>query len=302
MDVTLPLALPIARSRSLLPADRPFTRATALAAGVRRPALDRMLREGTIRRLLRGVYADAAVPDTGQLRAAAVALVAGRRSVAVDRTAAWVHGVDVVRRGADDLRTVDLLVPGRGRGHSFGGGRQLYGRDVACLEGLRLTTPLRTALDLGRLLPPGLALGALDALLATGSFTHVDLLAELSRMAGHRGVGQLRSLSVQADARSRGLAESALRLHWHEAQLPTSVPGMPVAAAGRLVRLALGVERCQFGAVLAGEVTAVELVGLQETGWHVLVLDADRVLDSDPDVLRKHLECEFHQHLLAQIS
>lgn len=298
MDVTLPLARP----RSLLPADRPFTRAMALATGVQRPALDRMLREGTIRRLLRGVYADAAAPDTMQLRAAAVALVAGRRSVAVDRTAAWVHGVDVERLGPDDLRTVDLLVPGRGSGHSFGGGRQLCGRDVECLEGLRLTTPLRTALDLGRLLPPGLALGALDALLAGGSFTHVDLLAELSRMTGHRGVGQLRNLAVQADARARGLAESALRLHWHEAQLPTGVPAMPVAAGGRLVRLVLGVERCQFGAVLAGQVTAVELAGLQETGWHVLVLDAERVLDSDPDVLRKHLECEFHQHLLAQIS
>lgn len=292
----------LARPRSLLPADRPFTPAMALATGVKRPALDRMLREGTIRRLLRGVYADAAAVDSGRLRAAAVALVAGRRSVAVDRTAAWVHGVDVARRGPDDPRAVDLLVPGRGSGHSFGGGRELIGRDVECLEGLRLTTPLRTALDLGRLLPAGLALGALDGLLATGSFTHVDLLAELSRMAGHRGVGQLRNLAVQADARARGLAESALRLHWHEARLPSAVPGMPVAAGGRLVRLALGVERCQFGAVLAGEVTAADLVALQGAGWQVLVLAATRVRDADPGVLMRHLECEFHQHLLAQIG
>ncbi len=298
MDVTLPLA-PL---RSLLPADRPFTRMMALRAGVERPALDRMLREGTIRRLLRGVYADAAAPDSVLFRAVALSLVAGRRSVAVDRSAAWVHGIDVARLGPGDLRGVDLLVPGRGAAHSFGGGRQLCGRDVECLDGLRLTTPLRTALDLGRLLPPGLALGAVDGLLATGSFTHVELLAELPRMAGHRGVGQLRTLAVQADARAQGLAESVLRLHWHGARLPSAVPGMPVGAGGRLVRLALGVERCQFGAVLAGTVTAADLVALQGAGWQVLVLAPDRVLDADPEVFMRHLECEFHQHLLAQIG
>ena len=75
-----------------------------------------------------------------------------------------------------------------------------------------------------------------------------------------------------------GLAESALRLHWHRAQLPTPVPGMQVCASGRLVRLSLGVERRQFGAVLADQVSADDLVALEGAGWRVVVLSAERVL------------------------
>src|SRR6476661_8240587 len=80
---------------SLSPLDLPFTRAMARTVGVERSALERMLRDGSVIRLLRGVYAASTAPDTIALRAAAVALAVGRETVAVDRTAAWVHGVDV---------------------------------------------------------------------------------------------------------------------------------------------------------------------------------------------------------------
>ena len=163
-----------------------------------------------------------------------------------------------------------------------------------------MTTPLRTALDLGRLLPPGTALGAMDGLLVAGRLTHVQLLAEVPRMAGHRGVGQLRVLAAQVDPRASGMAESVLRLHWHRARLPTAVPGMRVVAAGRLVRLSLGVERRQFGAVLADRVSAADLVALEGAGWRVVVLSAQRVLRSPAEAWTRHLEREFHQQLLAQ--
>ncbi len=165
-----------------------------------------------------------------------------------------------------------------------------------------MTTPLRTALDLGRLLPPDLALGALDQLLSAGGFSHMELLAELPRLAAHRGVGQLRTLAAQVDARSTGLAESALRLRWHEGRLPTATPGLPVCASGRLVRLSLGIERRQFGAVLAGQVSAADLLALEGAGWWVVVLSEERVLHSDPGAWIQHLEREFHQHLLAQVE
>jgi len=284
----------------LLPLGRPFTRAMARAVGVERAPLERMLREGTARRLLRGVYAATTAPDSTEVRAAAVALVTGREAIAVDRTAAWVHGVDVTALPAGEPRPVETLSPGRGARGALGSGRLLTGHDVQRIDALRLTTPLRTALDLGRLLPPGLALGAMDRLLADGTFTHVQLLAEMSRVAGHRGVGQLRVLAAQVDARSSGMAESALRLHWHLARLPTAIPGMPVCASGRLVRLSLGVDRRQFGAVLAGQVSAADLVALHGAGWRIVVLSEERVLRTDPAVWTQHLEREFHQQLLAQ--
>ena len=77
MDETLPLH-PL---HALLPLDLPFTRVMAKAVGVERPALERMLREGSVVRLVRGVYAASTAPDTLGLRAAAVALVVGRESI-----------------------------------------------------------------------------------------------------------------------------------------------------------------------------------------------------------------------------
>lgn len=296
MDDTLPLTPLDTR----LPVDLPFTPAMARTVGIERAALERMLREGTVRRVLRGVYAATLAADSGSLRAAAVALVVHREAVAVDRTAAWVHGIDVAGPRDGDLRPVEALTPGRSTTGSLGGRRQLAGHDVQRIGPLLLTTPLRTALDLGRLLPDHLALGAMDRLLATGGFRHVDLLAEVSRMAGHRGVGQLRALAVQVDDRSLCLAESTLRLRWHQARLPTAVPGLAVAAGGRLVRLGLGVERRQFGAALSDHVSAGDLVALQGAGWRVVVLGEDWVLRTDPDVFIHHLERDFHQHLLAQ--
>jgi hypothetical protein len=291
MDATLPLH----PQHSLLPLDQPFTPAMARAAGIERRRLERMLGEGQVRRLLRGVYAASTAPETLSLRAAAVGLCLGRRDIAVDRTAAWVHGVVL-----GEPVHLDVLAPGRSQRTALGGRRHLIARDVVSFAGVRVTTPLRTALDLGRLLAPGPALGAMDALLGGGTFTHTDLLAELPRLTGHRGIAQLRLLAAQVDARSSGLGESMLRLHWHAANLPTAVPGMPVAAGHRLVRLSLGVERRQFGAVLAHQVSAGDLVALQGAGWRVVVLSESRVLNSDPTTWITHLEREFHQHLLAQ--
>jgi hypothetical protein len=166
---------------------------------------------------------------------------------------------------------------------------------------VRVTTPLRTALDVGRLLPAGEALGVMDALLSAGSFSHAALLAELARFTGVNGVGQLRILAAQVDARAVGPAESLLRLHWNAARLPSAVPGLPVAAGSRVVRLSLGVARCQFGAVLAEQVSAEDLLALEGAGWWVVVLPAERLLATDPAVWTRHLEREFHQHLLAQV-
>jgi hypothetical protein len=195
---------------------------------------------------------------------------------------------------------LDVLVPGRSSQSSLAGRRRLLGRDVVTIAGVRVATPLRTSLDLGRLLPPGPALGVMDALLRGGTFTHAGLLGELARFSQHRGIGQLRSLAAQVDARSTGPAESLLRFHWNAAHLPTPVPGMPVAAGSRLVRLSLGVSLRQYGVVLAHQVSAADLVALEGAGWWIVVLAEDRVLSTDPAIWTRHLEREFHQQLLSQ--
>jgi len=297
MDDTLGLH-PLA---STLPLDRPFTRGTARAAGVERPALERMLRTGSLRRLLRGVYAATGAPDSVEFRAAAVGLAVERDVVGMDRTAAWVHGVDLRVCGVEGLVPLDLA-PGVHDRHHRRSGRQLVPRDLCTLEGICLTTPLRTALDVGRLFSPDRALAALDQLLAVGGFTHTQLLAELPRMAGCQGVGQLRSLAARADARSGSLAESVLRHRWLEAELPTPTPGLRTVAGHGLVRLCLATPERQFAVALAGQLSADELVALEGAGWRVVVLGEERVLQADPEVLIRHLEREFHQQLLAQVG
>jgi hypothetical protein len=272
------------------PTPRPFTRAQALARGTTRPQLERLLEDGSVRRVLRGVYVAASAPDTRDIRAEAVGLVAPDGCFVVDRTAAWIHGVDV-GPGPVPLETL-----------GGGAGRRLTGRDVVPVQGLRVTTPLRTALDLGRVLPMGEALAVMDALMRLGGFGHRELLAELPRFTGLRGVAQLRVLSAQADPRSLNAAESVLRLRWHEARVPTPTPGLVVAARHRVVRLALALEGRRFGAVIAGSVPADDLVALEGAGWRVLSLSGPRILACDPMVLTRHLEREFHQYLVAEVE
>jgi hypothetical protein len=285
------MALPLDPLSPRLPVDQPFTPAIAARAGLGRAVLDRLHREGRVRRLLRGVYVDGTVPVTRSVRARALALVVGRERVVGGTTAAWLHGVEAPRRDPHAPVPVDVYAPG-GRVVRYAE------RDLEVIEGVRCTTPLRTALDLGRQLPPDRAIAALDGLLALGAFPHTALMAELPRFAGQQGIVQLRELAALADARAAGAAESVLRLHWLRSPLPTPTPGLRV----RGVRLALGLDTHRFGADMAGRHCDAELRALAVQGWRVVVLGEDRVLRGDPAYLIGHLEREFHQHLLEQVG
>ena len=286
-----------------LPIGEPFTPAMAARAGIGRAVLDRLHREGRVRRLLRGVYVDATVPTSVSVRARALGLVVGEAQVVVGTTAAWLHGVEVPRPGPQAPPAIE--VHGRGRSSGWPAGRPVRyaGHDVQTVEGVRCTTPLRTALDLGRRLAPDRALAALDGLVRLGAFPHTALMAELPRFTGQSGVVQLRELAALADARADGPAESVLRLHWLHGRLPTPTPALRVPRTGDPgLRLALGLTVHQFGAVLAGRLADAELAVLGAHGWRVVVLGAERVLRGDPAFLIGHLEREFHLHLLAQVS
>ena len=87
------------------------------------------------------------------------------------------------------------------------------------VQGVRVTTALRTALDLGRLLWRYDALAAIDGFLRIG-VPHDLLIAEIGRFKGYRGVRQLRVLAPLGDGRAESPGESALRLNWHDAGLP----------------------------------------------------------------------------------
>jgi hypothetical protein len=267
----------------------PFTRPMAARVGVGRRALDRMLRAGVVRRVLRGVYVDATLPDTTALRAGALALVLPPRSVAVDRTAGWLHGLHV-EAGIPTPAEVGLDVLGRGgadRHRHYGAPRRLASRDAVDVGGVGASTPVRTALDLARLLARDRGLAVLDAALRLGWGGQGDLVAGLSGLGRLRGCPRARELVGLADGCARTAAESVLRLRWLEAGLPAPVLH---PEGGTVLALALPAER--FGVALGAPVDV--------PGWSVLVLPPARVLGADAHLLEEHLHREYLRHLLRR--
>jgi len=84
---------------------------------------------------------------------------------------------------------------------------------------MQVTTPLRTAWDLGRVRWTDEAISGLDALFRLRAFTREEFLAGIERFAGMRWVTTLREIGPFADGRSESPGESVLRLRCIEAGL-----------------------------------------------------------------------------------
>lgn len=237
----------------------PFTATHAEAAGIPRHRLQKLLRAREVRRVLQGVYQAADVPDTLLNRARAVALVVSPFAVLCDRTAAWLHGVDVL-----DHRELDLLPPVETfvlRDHSrirrdgtSGGERDLADGDVMVIHGVKVTTPLRTALDLGCLLPRRSALAALDGFMRHHGLTRDDFKKELPRYFRRRGVVQLRELVNIADPRAESPGESWTRIALIDDLLPRPELQWVIWQDGReFARLDLAYPRARVAVEYDGE-------------------------------------------------
>lgn len=242
-----------------LPLDQPFTTAQARDAGISRSRLSTLLREGYLRRMLRGVYVAAQVEESMSLRLSSLSLVAPEGVVVTDWTATWVYTGRLPFGGHHELPPVCLFrLPGRGRlrtSLSRSGERDLRPSDVQPLDGLVMTTPLRTAWDVGRLSRRDDAIGGLDALLRLGDFDREELVSGVERFRRQRGVVQLRQLAPLADARAESPGESVLRLRWLDLDmLPRPELQVPICSFdGRvLYRLDLGVEAIRFSAEYDG--------------------------------------------------
>lgn len=283
--------------RCPLPLDRPFTVEQATALGVSQHMQRRLLREGYLRRVVRGVLAAAQAEDSIEFRAAALALVVPPSAIVTDRTAAWLHGVPILPRGSvAEMPSIQVFSDAQSRLRRPGvasGIRALEAYDVTTIGSVRLTTPLRTALDLGRLLWRFDALAALDGFLRIG-LSKLTLLAQVERFRGYRGVRQLRALAELADGRAESPAESALRLHWLESGAPEPEPQLWVYDGDRpRYRLDLGLEECRFAAEYDGE----EFHGpdraeydaarrrwlTEECGWTIEVFTKDDVYGHNTD-------------------
>lgn len=209
--------------------DRPFLSTAAHELGFTDRRIRSALRDGELRRVFRGVLVRADLADTVQLRAAALALVVPTHQVVTDRTAAWLHGVDVYGLTDKEILPAVEVCALRGRAVTELAGvdgrtRDLEPRDVMTIGGVRVTTPLRTALDLACCLGRHRALGALDQFMRHHGVTIWEMRRELLRYFRRRGVLQARELVPLADPRAESVRESWVRLELHDAELPAPVP------------------------------------------------------------------------------
>jgi hypothetical protein len=206
----------------------PVTTGQALGFGYSRAGLRRACGSGALRRVLHGVYLRSDVELTTPVKVAAAALVIAPTSVACDRTAAWLWGVDTFGwRELDVVPPIETFVL---RGHTRtrrhetrGGVRDLREDDWVQLDGVKVTSPLRTALDLGCGLNRREALAAMDALAGGHGFTSADLARQLPRFRRRRGVVQLRELVPAVRPEAESQRESWTRLAMRDFGLPDPV-------------------------------------------------------------------------------
>lgn len=249
--------------------DEPFTIHQARAAGVHRQ-LPHLLRSNVLRRPLRSVYVSNAVNDDIRLRASSVSLVMPPGCFLTDRCAGWLHGADMTLAPNEDVLVpkVSFFRPsdeGRLRNELCASGERFVRADeLVEVHGVLATSQLRTALDIGRLQKPDVALAGMDSLARLGGFDVAELVAAVGKFKRQRGVVQLRQLAPIVDPGSESFGESAARRRWHCADLPWPTTQIPVVSDGVLLyRLDFGLEDLMY---------AVEFKGRK---WHTATADQE---------------------------
>ncbi|MEE6137413.1 DUF559 domain-containing protein [Mycobacterium sp. 050128] len=204
----------------------PFVGSEAVKAGT--------LRKHQLRSRFRAVFPDVYVRRDQQLtlrdRAVAAWLWSHRRGVLGGLTAAAWHGCKWV----DEHLPIELIWsnarPPRGvRTYDM----RLREEEVRVVAGIPVTTPERTAFDIGRRTATGMSIAYLDALMrATG--TQVNEVLQIADQ--HRGARDLRRLQPVlelVDPGSQSPKETWLRLLLIRAGLPRPATQIPVLVAAK---------------------------------------------------------------------
>jgi hypothetical protein len=212
-----------------MPAPDPefLLRRNALQQGWSDDELARLARSGELSRLRRGAYVDGPLPENAATRHRMLvhATLAGlRRPAVVSHQSAAVlldlplwgarlDRVHVTRRPPawnDNSRVLVCHVA------------QLRDDEVVRVNGVHVTSPVRTLLDLARSLPHEAAVVVLDLALHRRVVTHELLQQRLLDIAGTRGSRSAARAVAAADERSESVGESRSRLVLHRLGLPPS--------------------------------------------------------------------------------
>lgn len=171
------------------------------------------------------VYVPRGTALTAVPRAKGAWLWSRRRGVITGQSAAALHGAKWV----DDHAPAELLYDCR---RPPPGVRTWSDRvrpdEVQLIDGMRVATPARTAVDLACRYPAGKAVAAIDALARATRLTTADADVIARRYAGRRGIRRARRVLALVDAGAESPRETWLRLLLIRAGFPPPQTQLPV--------------------------------------------------------------------------
>lgn len=165
-----------------------------------------------------GVYAPAGVELTARQRAHAAWLWSRRRAVVAGNSAAALLGAKWVNPALDaELVHANRKPPPRIVVHTD----RLAPHETVAVDGVAVTTPARTAFDIGRRTPSRLqAVQRLDALANSTDVKVADVQAVIAEHTGARGLVRLRAVLPLIDGGAESPQETWTRLVLIDAGLP----------------------------------------------------------------------------------
>jgi hypothetical protein len=193
-----------------------------------------------LRRWNQRMFRDVYVPNQHEVslrdRIEGAWLRSGRQGVIAGLAASALHGAQWI----DDDVPIELIW---GNTRSPRGlivrNEKLDDDEITRVAGIPVTTRVRTAFDLGRLLERDEAVARLDALMRSQIFSVEDVTLLAERHRGTRGLKSLRKALRLVDGGAASPRETWLRLLYIDAGLPRPTTQIPIVEGrGRLVRMA----------------------------------------------------------------
>jgi REase_MTES_1575 len=271
------------------PLEWPFTGTEALAAGIVTPHRLRTDFEP----VHRNVYIPRGKKLTPVTRAVAAWLWSGRSATLAGLSAAALHRTAWI----DDWLPAELNRRSRDKARGIVLHSDTLDDDETCVrDGIRLTTPARTAFDLGRRKGLTAAVIRLDAMMHATELKAADVELLADRHRGARGLVQLRQALLMADGGAESPYETKTRLVLLGGGLPRPHTQIEVLNewGAVMARIDMGWEEWKVGVEFDGAQHWTDpaqrtrdidrLAELEARGWTIIRVSAD-MLRYRPDVV-----------------
>jgi hypothetical protein len=269
--------------------NEPFLGSEALAAG----ALTAYQLRSRFAALHQDVYLAKDTELTPTILARACWLRSRRRGTLAGFSASAMHGT----RWIDPARPATIIDTNR---RPAPGVRvweeRIEADEISVLDGMRVTTPARTALDLASRYPLDVAVSAIDALMQAVELKFADIELLVDRYKGRRGMKTARAALELIDDGAQSPKETWLRLLLIRAGLPSPQTQIPVRNEWGYVDayLDMGWEQIKVAVEYDGDQHRTDRVQyvrdirrlemLERRGWIVIRVIAE---DRPDDILRR---------------